>query len=203
MVLNDYRDRVGIFFDPITKRMPNVDPIILSWYSLIFAFIGGFLIYLTVDWFLILAFFFIALSSYLDALDGRLARYHNKDSKRGDFFDHTADRYADLFILLGIAFSGYCALWLGVLALVGVLMTSYMGTQAQALGAGRDYGGALGRADRLALLIAVPLAQYALISAGRMDIFGFTMFEYVMIWFAIAGNFTALSRASKTWKDLA
>ena len=39
---------------------------------------------------------------------------------------------------------------IGVFALTGVLMSSYLGTQAQAVGVGRYYGGILGRADRRA-----------------------------------------------------
>jgi len=41
----------------------------------------------------------------------------------------------------------------GVFALTGVLMSSYLGTQAQAVGVGRFYGGLLGRADRLVLIM--------------------------------------------------
>ncbi len=37
---------------------------------------------------------------------------------------------------------------IGVFALTGVLMASYLGTQAQAVGVGRYYGGLLGRSDR-------------------------------------------------------
>ena len=35
-----------------------------------------------------------------------------------------------------------------------------MGTQAQAVGAGREYAGLLGRADRLVVLAIVPVIQY-------------------------------------------
>ena len=37
--------------------------------------------------------------------------------------------------------------------MTGVLMSSYLGTQAQAVGLKRNYGGILGRADRLVLLM--------------------------------------------------
>ncbi len=98
--------------------------------------------------------------------------------------------------------SVYCQWFIGLLALLGVIFASYMGTQAQALGCGRDYGGILGRADRLVILIIVPLIQIlAHIELGGR-IWLFTPIEYAMIWFALAGHITALQRGVRTWKKL-
>jgi archaetidylinositol phosphate synthase len=97
---------------------------------------------------------------------------------------------------------------LGLVALLGVFMTSYMGTQAQALGVKRDYGGVLGRADRLVLLISVPLLQYILITIGVVPeipipwLFPINLIEMMLIWFAVAGNLTAIQRAMKAWRAL-
>jgi hypothetical protein len=87
-------------------------------------------------------------------------------------------------------------------------MTSYMGTQAQALGCGRDYGGILGRADRLVILIIIPLLQMWVnyyIPSGRLPLpgmFRITVLEYTMLWFFIAGNITALHRGIQSWREL-
>ncbi|MEF8832077.1 MAG: hypothetical protein V5A66_00990 [Candidatus Thermoplasmatota archaeon] len=45
-------------------------------------------------------------------------------------------------------------------------MTSYMGTQADAVGVSRDYGGIAGRADRLLLLIFFSFLYFFLFDAG-------------------------------------
>src|SRR2546427_13050446 len=83
-----------------------------------------------------------------------------KASVRGDSLDHVLDRYADVFMLGGIAFNAtYCRLGVGTLALLGVLLTSYMGTQEQSVGPGRAYGGVLGRADWLRHLLFGCLIQ--------------------------------------------
>lgn len=202
MVLRGKRHKVDRFLLPVAKRLPNIDPNILTGLNLVFALLGGLFIYLGNSSFLLLAFVFIFLNSYLDALDGDVARLHGKATKRGDFLDHVGDRYADIFLLLGITFSVYCSTWIGIFAIIGVLMTSYMGTQAQALGIGRDYGGILGRSERQVILMIAPLMQYLLISIGHTYIWRFTFFEYVMLLFAVAGNFTALHRAAKMWKEL-
>ncbi|MDD5503157.1 MAG: CDP-alcohol phosphatidyltransferase family protein, partial [Candidatus Thermoplasmatota archaeon] len=106
--------------------------------------------------------------------------------------------YADMFILVGIAMSlgEWVDPWINILAIVGVLLTSYMGTQAQAVGCGRHYGGVLGRAERMVLLIAGPIIQYFLDSQGKGAPFGLgnSFLEWIMLWFAVAGNLTAVWR---------
>jgi archaetidylinositol phosphate synthase len=147
----------------------------------------------------------VGMNGLLDALDGKVARLAAKESKRGDFVDHVIDRYADVFILAGIALSPYCSVFTGLFAVIGVMLASYMGTQAQALGLRREYRGILGRADRLVLLIIVPIVQYALVSldvAEATDLFGYSLIGWMMIWFGLAGNVTALQRAHTIWKSL-
>jgi len=201
-VLNNHRDKADRFLIPVALRLPNMDPNTITWLSLLFAFLGGASIYASKPILLPAAFIFIFLNSYLDALDGKVAKLHSKATKRGDFLDHVVDRYADLFILLGITFSAYCSTWIGVFAIIGVLMTSYMGTQAHAVGVGRDYGGILGRSERLIILMTGVLAQYFIAAGGQPQIWGFTILEAVMLWFALAGNITALSRANNAWKEV-
>lgn len=147
----------------------------------------------------------VGMNGLLDALDGKVARLAAKESKRGDFVDHVIDRYADVFILAGIALGPYCDVYAGLFAVIGVMLASYMGTQAQALGLRREYRGILGRADRLVLLILVPVAQYALVAAGvtaAADLFGFSLIGWMMLWFGLAGNVTAVQRAHMIWKSL-
>src|SRR2546430_15123943 len=89
-------------------------------------------------------------------------------SARGDFLDRVLDRYADVFMLGGVAFNAmYCHLEVGMFALLGVLLTSYMGTQAQAVGQGRAYGGVLGRPDRFLRLFLRGPGQLIIPPSGR------------------------------------
>jgi len=119
-------------------------------------------------------------------------------SLRGDFLDHAVDRYADIFIITGI-FAGGLVIWpIGVFALTGVLMSSYLGTQAQAVGVGRYYGGVLGRADRLVLIILVGIVSIVL-PAG---IFGLTLYTLLLLCFGIFGHITALQRFAYVWANV-
>ena len=107
----------------------------------------------------------------------------------GDLLDHVLDRYADIVIIAGLA-AGLEAYLLGLLAVTGVLMTSYLGTQAQAVGLDRVYGGLVGRADRLAIIGLVTVI--AAVVTG--PIYGLTLVGWLLVFLAVIGHFTALQR---------
>lgn len=206
MVLDSYRKQGDVFLLPLSNRLRNVNPNTLSWLALLFAVLTGYLFFLAIPLTIFLGALTIIMSSLFDALDGRVAKLTGKACIQGDFLDHTLDRYADIFIIGGIAFGPLSRLSLGFLALVGILMTSYMGTQAHAVGVGRNYGGIAGRADRLLLLIMVPVFYVLFSYMYRTDILllgvRLSMFEILMIWFAVSGNLTALHRGLLSWKAL-
>ena len=131
----------------------------------------------------------VLASGWLDLLDGALARRQRIASTGGDLLDHVLDRYADIVIIGGLA-AGIDAYALGFAAVTGVLMTSYLGTQAQAVGLDRVYGGLLGRADRL-VLVGVVAAITAMIP---LPIVGLTLVGWLLVFFAVVGHFTALQR---------
>ncbi len=206
MVLDSKRKQANVILDPAARAFSRFDPNLLSWLSLLLAALAGLVIYLSPSYPLVLlplVSIIVLLSGFFDALDGKVARLVGKASRKGDFLDHVLDRYADVLIIGGVAVSAWCNPYIGILALVGVLLTSYMGTQAQAIGAGRLYAGLLGRADRLVLLVAAPLVELALLPSGGWIEIGqihLSAFEIVMLWFGIVGNITAVQRAVKTWK---
>jgi len=182
-----------------------VNPNTLSLVSLLFAILAGVLYVLKGSHFLLLAAIMVLVSGFFDALDGKVARISSKASKRGDFVDHVIDRYSDAIVLGAIAVSFRCEVSFGLFAVIGVLLASYMGTQAQALGLGREYRGILGRADRIAVLVIVSIAQYALeIGDSNLaaDIFDYSLMSWMMVYFGLAGNITALQRARLIWKSL-
>ncbi len=141
---------------------------------------------------------FVALNALLDGLDGALARAENIQSIKGDLLDHVVDRYADIFIITGIFAGGFARWPVGVLALTGVLMSSYLGTQAQAVGVGRYYGGVLGRADRLVLILCAGLLTLAFPS----PFFGFSILGWLLLLFGVMGHITAAQRFIYVWRQM-
>ena len=139
----------------------------------------------------------VFLNGWLDLLDGALARELGTDSKAGDLLDHVLDRYADVVLIAGLA-AGVGRYALGLAAVTGVLMTSYLGTQAQAVNLDRVYGGLLGRADRLALMGATGfLAAFAPVTAAGLSVVG-----WLLVVFAAVGHVTALQRFYYAWRAL-
>ena len=137
----------------------------------------------------------VAVNALFDSLDGAIAREMQLASTRGDFLDHVLDRYADIFIITGI-FAGGAAPWiLGVFGLTGVLMSSYLGTQAQAVGIGRYYGGTLGRADRLVLIVIAGVLTLG-IPGGFA---GFSFLGWLLMVFGVFGHATAIQRFFHVW----
>jgi archaetidylinositol phosphate synthase len=139
----------------------------------------------------------VLLNGVLDVLDGSLARELGTTSQAGDLLDHVLDRYADIALVVGLA-AGVGEYALGLAAVTGVLMTSYLGTQAQAVGVDRVYRGLLGRAIRLALTGLVATAA-AVVSATAL---GLTVVGWLLVVFAVAGHLTALQRFYYTVRDL-
>jgi len=205
MVLDSQRKNIDPALLIIAKWFSGVNPNVLTWMSVVFAFIAGLFFYFSspnfelLNYFLFAAALFVFLNGFFDAIDGKVAKLTHKISKRGDFLDHALDRYADVFIVGGLALSPWCR-WpsIGLLAIVGMLLTSYMGTQSQAIGYKREYSGLLGRADRIVLLMIAPLVQHILLRYDLQIFWGFYLLEWVLIYFAVVGNITAVQRFYST-----
>ena len=207
MVLDKQRDNVDPLLSKFAKCFSSINPDVLTWFSLVFAIVAGMFFYFSNpemelnNYFLYGAVFFVFLNGFFDAIDGKVAKLTHKTSMRGDFLDHAIDRYADVFMVGGLALSAWCRYpSIGLLAIVGMLLTSYMGTQAQAIGYKRDYSGLLGRADRLVLLMIVPIIQHILLHYTYQLPLGFYLMEWVLIYFAIVGNLTAVQRFISTYR---
>jgi archaetidylinositol phosphate synthase len=197
MTLDSYRNQVKPIIDPVVSASVRVGltPNMCTVFSLIVAAGGGYA-FLRGD--ILLGTFGVILNAFFDALDGAIARTLNQQGVRGDFLDHTVDRYADIFMLCGIFAGPLCSWWIGVFGLTGVLMSSYLGTQAQAVGVGRFYGGLLGRADRMMLLICVGIASLFI----QSSVLGLSLFAWLLLIFGVFGHITAAQRFAHVWRTL-
>jgi CDP-diacylglycerol--glycerol-3-phosphate 3-phosphatidyltransferase/archaetidylinositol phosphate synthase len=202
MTIDALRPAATRILDPVAIAIARrkISPNSLSIASLGFAILAGICFYFSVErpLFALAALIFVGLNSSLDALDGAVARYMRTDSRKGDFLDHVIDRYSDVFIICGMFFGGHVQWQIGTITIVLVLLVSYLGTQAQALGIGRFYGGIMGRADRLVLILLASIA-YVIYSQPVM---GYTMIGWGIIIIAIGSHITTIQRMGSIWKLL-
>jgi archaetidylinositol phosphate synthase len=217
MVLEGYRDRVRPYVQRLSKPFLGWAPNRLSGVALGLAGAAAALsaaVRWTTPWLFLPVSALILLTGLFDVLDGEVARATGRASPRGDFLDHVLDRYADVLLVLGFAVSGYADPIVALLALVSLLLTSYMGTQAQAVGQARAYGGLLARADRLVVLALVAFLEFDLSlpwpwaptepwARFHLGGLGFTVIDVAFVYFVIAGQWTAVARARRTYRALA
>jgi archaetidylinositol phosphate synthase len=194
MTLDQYRSQAQVIFNPLVsvaiKLRMNANFFTLA--ALIASAAAGFLFYSRMELWGIAA---VALNAFCDAMDGAVARAMKTQSLRGDFLDHAVDRYADIFIITGIFAGGLVPWQIGVFALTGVLMASYLGTQAQAVGVGRYYGGILGRADRLVLILVFGVIGLFV----PLTVLGLTWLGWLLLMFGVFGHITAFQRFAYVW----
>jgi archaetidylinositol phosphate synthase len=200
--------------------MANVDPATLTWISVLFAAACCYLLATAGrdadgGWRLIGAFALLFIAAELDALDGAVARAYDKVSKYGDWLDHTIDRLVDLSLLIaiGINTAWISVHWLGWAAATMTLLGSYMGTQAQSVGLGRNYGG-FSRADRLVTTFIGIFIGAIMAFQGSADlavpdtignlvgIDGINALSAVLVISLLGGIWTFLTRAASSRKEL-
>jgi archaetidylinositol phosphate synthase len=190
----DFAERISKPFMRFSPNSISVASLILAILAGVFFFLGGY--------YLILAVIFVAFSALFDAVDGQVARARNMASRRGDYIDHVIDRYSDIAIITGIGLSHTGNAVILAFALSGVLLTSYLGTQAQAIGLGRDYEGVMGRANRLVIIMLFSIVQIIVPFSYNFNVILITPFVLLLIILAVGGHLTALRRISRTFRRL-
>ncbi len=136
--------------------------------------------------YLLIAILLFLSSGFCDALDGALARLHNKISIFGGFLDSLLDRYVDAAIYCGLILGGLCdSLW-GLLALIGSLLTSYTRARSEAADIPMESVGLFERAERILIIISATI-----IAVIWPDI---PALYFTTIFLAVVTNITVLHR---------
>ena len=112
----------------LARRMPAwVTPDRLTLLGLVAMLMAG-ICYALAGWwppFLLVANIWLAINWFGDSLDGTLARFRNKQRPRYGFYvDHMADAFGTLFIMCGLALSGYMSWIVALAALVSYSLMS-------------------------------------------------------------------------------
>ena len=189
------RSRIAPILDPIAVGLSKarLTPTIVTIAGLLVTMAGAWLI--AVDryvWGAVVA----GLGSLLDALDGPLARYQKTASIKGAFIDTMSDRFGEIAIFAGLAFSvrnDETALMLCLFSLAFSLLTPYVRAKAESWGA-EGRGGWMGRAERMILM---------LLGIGVAGLVGGTKVLLPVLWsFTTLTGFTVAQRIRRTWQQL-
>jgi len=95
----------------------------------------------------------LALSGFLDAVDGAVARRMDGTSRLGAFLDSVFDKLGECLILVAIICSGVVDVLWGCIALAASILVSYVRHRAEPLGVNLKGVGIGERAERMILLI--------------------------------------------------
>ncbi len=101
-------------------------------------------------------------SIFADMVDGSVARAAGRVEPFGMVIDHTTDRYAEFFLVLGLCAGGYAPFWLGLITIFSMLIPSYV--RAKVESSGMDVSargvGIAERKEKIGILIASIVAGF-------------------------------------------
>jgi phosphatidylglycerophosphate synthase len=103
---------------------------------------------------------------WLNMLDGMVALAAGKASRRGEILNDLPDRASDVIIFAGVAHSGLCAPVAAYWAAIFALLTAYVGTLGQAVGARREFSGVMSKPWRMVMLHVGAWVTLALLWSG-------------------------------------
>ncbi len=135
---------------------------------------------------------FILLGGICDIIDGKVARKSGLSSKFGALLDSSLDRYAEVFMFLGVAIyfveknHPFTSIMV-FLALGGSMMVSYVRARAEGLGYECKVG-IMQRPERIVYI-------------GFSSLIHPYLLEVVVWMIAILANFTALQRMYHVWQQ--
>lgn len=125
-----------------------------------------------------------------NALDGMVAVRARVARAWGKVLNEFADRLADLAFLAPLLFVPGANTLLVTAALCMTLLVSYLGVLAEAAGAARQYGGVMGKADRMACL-----ALATVVTAATGSPLALQALPFVLL---IGGALTLVERGART-----
>lgn len=133
----------------------------------------------------------MAAGSFLDGLDGSLARLLGSQSNFGAFLDSFTDRISDSLIVLGFLLSGAVDAVLALGMLASSMLVSYARARAEGLGVSLKEVGVGERAVRLLAAIAATFTAYI----NPLTLFAAAIFITVVSMITVVQRFIATAAA--------
>jgi archaetidylinositol phosphate synthase len=203
VALYDVKPRFRALLQGLLPTLRSVSPDAITLAGLLFALAAAALFQVTdmARWPFLVIPVLLLLRIVCNALDGMVAQATGKARPFGEVLNELADRLSDVAILLGIALSPLSSPGWGVAACVAVLLSSYVGVLGKAVGAGRQYGGVLGKADRMLYLGLVCVVAFFL--GNPVVIAPLRLFDALLLAFAALAALTTIQRLATIHRALA
>lgn len=145
-------------------------------------------------WLLLIIPFAANARTACNALDGLVARRLGVADSFGEVLNETIDRVSDSTIFIALYFLDATNDRLALFTLVVILVNSYLSIVSKAAGGPRQYGGIMGKADRMI---------YLSVFAVLMLITGYHNMWNIFLWFTLAGTaITFVQRFATTRQEL-
>lgn len=196
MVLNRVRERIEPLINGIVRYLDAVgfSPWHISLISILLVIVSFLFLYyyLHPSIFTVIAVAIFLLAGAMDGLDGALARYKNKVSRWGGFYDSFIDRLVEIVFILGLLLADIITALPAYLYIATSILISYSRARAEALGLSLSGVGIMERAERI-LILSLFLIIYVLIP------FNFDIMMYILI---ILNTITVSQRVLKVYDGL-
>ncbi|HZI89751.1 MAG TPA: CDP-alcohol phosphatidyltransferase family protein [Candidatus Polarisedimenticolia bacterium] len=206
MALYDVKPRFRALLSGLMPALRSISPDAITLMGLLFSLAAAVLFQMVegARWAFLVIPVLLLLRIVCNALDGMVAQATGKARAFGEVLNELTDRLSDVAILLGLGFSTLSSPAWGIAACVAVLLSSYVGVLGKAVGAGRQYGGVLGKADRMLYLGLACVAAYF---AGnpilvRTEDVSLRLFDLLLVAFAALGLVTTIQRVSAIHRAL-
>ena len=135
-MLNNLRESLKPVLEKVGKAFAatGLSPNTFTVVGLVFAFASSIIYGLSYEYSLLIAGAVLLISGFFDIVDGQVARYANKMSKKGGFLDSIFDKIAEVAIFFGILVGNYTEPYLVFLAITLSLLVSYTRALADSAG---------------------------------------------------------------------
>ena len=132
----------------------------------------------------------------LNAIDGMMAREHNRATPLGAVLNEFGDVLSDLALYLPLAALDESARWPVILFALGAALTEFCGVLTRALGGTRRYDGPMGKSDRAFVIGA--LATATAFWPGCL----FEWWTWFFVAFAVLTGLTCWNRLARGLREL-
>lgn len=175
----------------------KVSPTAINLLALLISISGGLAIYYSQYYIILLIYvpFMAFIRTALNALDGLVARELKvKNQKFGEVLNEFTDRLSDISIFSAFIFMPQVNTYLASATLVIILTNSYLSILSKAAGGKRQYGGLVGKADRM-----IYLGIFSIIVLITSN---FNILNYFLVFISLATIITLIQRFIATKGEL-